>query len=60
MSCWICEDCRTRNCDTEECLNPKCKSHEKEHKPHFPKIDTFPAIMDTFTTGIPDKVTRDF
>ena len=26
MSCWICE-CGMRNCDLDECCNPKCPSH---------------------------------
>ena len=60
MSCWRCEDCGTKNCDTETCMNPKCKSHNKEKKPHFVEIDSFPAIGDTFSQGIPDKITREF
>lgn len=26
MSCWTC-DCGYRNCDTDECFNPKCPTH---------------------------------
>lgn len=25
MSCWVCE-CGFRNCDTDDCFNPKCPS----------------------------------
>ena len=56
MDKWICEKCNTRNI-TLECRNPKCPTYIL---PKFPKIDTFPAIMDTFSTGIPEKVTREF
>lgn len=50
MSCWKCKDCGTKNCDTDDCLNPKCKSHMNKKDPLptgrildncLPKIDTF-------------------
>ena len=47
--CWRCEDCGAKNCDTDDCINPKCKSHTKVKKPHFVEIDTFPKEGDTFT-----------
>lgn len=69
MSCWKCEDCGTRNCDSEDCLNPKCKSHMNKKDPLptgkvldncLPKIDSFPAVGDAFSQGFPEKISREF
>jgi len=60
MSCWKCTDCGHRNCDTDDCLNPKCNSHLNKKDPlptgrildnSLPKIDTFVKGEDQFSTG---------
>jgi hypothetical protein len=53
MSCWICEECGYKNCDMDECLNPKCSSHKKKKEiPQFPHIDKFPTVKTTFGARI--------
>ena len=61
MSCWTCPECRMKNCDRDDCQNPKCPSHKKKEKPLFPdfvEVDTFPAKGDTFEAFIEGVQTR--
>ena len=61
MACWICPECRYKNCDVDECQNPKCPTRQKptfpDKKPEFVEIDAFPAKGETFSKFI-DSVTK--
>lgn len=59
-----------KNCDLDDCKNPKCPSHHHvqlplfpDKKPEFVEIDTFPAKGDTFEPfikDVTDKVIKGF